>query len=176
MVAMARAALDGIGAPASTKPRGRATTRDHVVVHVDAERLVGSETAAGTRCEIPGLGPVPVEHARTMLGEAILSILVEHGRDVRTFARPGRNVTAALAQLLTARDAIGSITGCERSARLEGDHARPVGAGGDSTTDNVRGMCRHHHRKKTDGWILVDHPDGRRTLEPPDERRRPAAA
>ncbi len=194
LLGMARCARDG-ARPASSKPRGRAKTRDHVVVHVDATALVGGEASDaqspnGRRCEIPGLGPVPVEHARRMLGggdagPALLTVLVEDGQDVRTFARPGRKVTAALAQLVAARDATCSITGCGRAARLDNEHGQPVSDGGDSTVENVRGMCRQHHRRKTDGWVLTDHPDGTRTLTPPDsltasephaDRAKPAAA
>ena len=164
-------------AQGAATPRGRAKTRDHVVVHVDAATLLAGEvrdaqSANGGRCEIPGLGPVPVAHARRMLGggdagPALLTILVEDGQDVRTFARPGRKVTAALAQLVAARDATCSITGCGRAVRLDNKHGQPVSEGGDSTAENIRGMCCQHHRKKTDGWRLTDHPDGTRTLEPP---------
>ncbi|MFO7592003.1 MAG: HNH endonuclease signature motif containing protein [Acidimicrobiia bacterium] len=179
LLAMARCARDGAGRPGAVKPRGRAKTRDHVVVHVDAAALLGRDGAdpraadrTGRRCEIPGLGPVPVEHAHRVLGgddagPALLSILVEDGRDVRTFARPGRNVTAALAQLVAARDATCTITGCGRAARLEDDHGQPVSEGGESSAENLRGLCRQHHRRKTSGWNLTDHPDGARTLEPP---------
>lgn len=188
-VAMARCARDGArphGAGHPTPPsgptteratpRGRARTRDHVVVHVDAAALLNGTVDDGERCEIPGLGPVPVAHARRILGDSILSILVEHGTDVSTFARPGRRVTAALAHLLDARDATCTITGCGRAARLEGDHTTPVSEGGDSDAHNLRGLCRQHHRRKTDGWILTDHPDGSRTLAPPPGAREAVAA
>ena len=176
VLAMARAARDGAGAPASSKPRGRAKTRDHVVVHVDATALVAGEPRSGDRCEIPGLGPVSVEHARSIVGDAIVSILVEDGRDVSTFARPGRKVTAALAQLLAARDPVCTITGCGRSARIEGDHHRPVSEGGASSAENLDGLCTQHHRRKTGGWSVVDHADGQRTMEPSRRDRQPDAA
>ena len=182
VLAMARAARDGCEHPTAAKARGRAKTRDHVVVHTDLARLLAADGAPTQgRCEIPGVGPVPVGHARTMLGDgavgdAILTILVEDGQDVRTFARPGRNVTKRLAQLLDARTPACSITGCERVARLERDHGTPVSEGGDSTNENLDPLCRPHHRKKTDGWGLTEHPDGTRTLEPPPGLREDAAA
>ncbi|HEU5301473.1 MAG TPA: HNH endonuclease signature motif containing protein [Acidimicrobiia bacterium] len=180
MLAMARAARDGVGAPTTSTPRGRVKTRDHVVVHVDATALVAGEARPGDRCEVPGLGPVPVEHARSILGDGVLSILVEDGRDVRTFARPGRKVTAALAQLLAARDPVCTIAGCGRSMRIEGDHHRPVSEGGESSAENVDGLCTQHHRRKTAGWTIVEHDDGRRAMEPPTDParrdRQPAAA
>ena len=187
VLAMARAARDGSGRPAAAKPRGRAKTRDHVVVHTDLARLLATDrateggNAADGRCEIPGVGPVPISHARAMLGDgplgdAILTILVEDGQDVRTFARPGRNVTRRLAQLLDARSPVCSITGCERAVRLERDHGTPVSEGGDSTDQNLDPLCRQHHRKKTGGWVLTHHADGTRRLEPAPGMREDAAA
>ena len=175
MLAMARAARDG-AAPATGKPRGRAKTRPHVVAHVDATRLVSGMAAPGERCEIAGVGPVPVAHVRELLGDAMLTILVEDGRDVRTFARPGRKKVTALTHLLDARDTVCTITGCNRAQRLEHDHRVPVSDGGDTAADNLEGLCRPHHRHKTEGWKVADHPDGRRTLDPPPGTRHTAAA
>jgi hypothetical protein len=178
LVLMARAARDG-AAPATGKPRGRAKTRPHVVAHVDATRLVSGVAAPGERCEIAGMGPVPVAHVRELLGDAVLTILVEDGRDVRTFARPGRKVVAALAQLLEARDTTCIVTGCGRAARLEGDHRRPVSEGGDSDDENLHGLCHQHHRLKSNGWGLEEHADGTWTLGPPEleaPNRQPDAA
>jgi hypothetical protein len=180
-LACLRAARDGVPAAGSAKPRGRAKTRDHVVVHVDVQRLLGREAGAGTtgageRCEIPGIGPVPVEHARSLLGDALLTVLVENGRDVKTFARPGRKMVAALHQLLDARDPVCTIVGCGRAQRLEHDHALAVSDGGDSTVENTGGLCKHHHVLKSKGWVLTEQADGTRTLDPPAGRRRSAAA
>ncbi len=170
LLGMARAARDG-SAPAAGKPRGRAKTRDHVVLHVDATAFVSGEVADGERCEIPGVGSVPVAHARELLGEGILSILVQDGHDVRTFARPRRDVTRRLAQVLEARDTTCIIRGCGRSTRLELDHERPVAGGGDADVDNLHGLCRQHHRRKTSGWALRRGKDGTWVLEPPDSER-----
>ena len=119
MLLMARAARDGVQPARGAKPRGRARTRDHLVAHIDIKPLLTSVARPGERCEIPGVGPVPVEHVRSLLGDAVLTILVEDGRDVRTFARPGRKMVAALHQLLDARDPVCTITGCGRAQRLE---------------------------------------------------------
>jgi hypothetical protein len=180
-LACVRAARDG-GAEhrAGRKPRGRAKTRDHVVVHVDVQWLLTGEAGAGERCEIPGVGPVPVGHVRSLLGDALLTVLVEDGRDVKTFARPGRKMVAALHQLLDARDPVCTITGCGRAQRLEHDHTLAVSDGGDSTAENTDGLCTHHHVLKSKGWVLTEQPDGTRTLDPPpatrNRRRRSAAA
>ena len=180
-LACVRAARDG-GAEqgAGRKPRGRTKTRDHVVVHVDVQPLLTGEAGAGERCEIPGVGPVPVDHVRSLLGDALLSVLVEDGRDVKTFARPGRKMVAALHQLLDARDPVCTITACGRAQRLEHDHTLAVCDGGDSTAKNTGGLCKHHHVLKSKGWVLTEQPDGTRRLDPPaatrNRRRRSAAA
>ncbi|MCJ7438814.1 MAG: HNH endonuclease [Acidimicrobiia bacterium] len=167
MLLMARAARRGVQPTSGIKPRGRAKTRDHVVAHIDINPLLTGVARPGERCQIPGVGPVPVEHVRSLRGDAVLTILVEDGRDVRTFARPGRKMVAALHQLLDARDPVCTITGCGRAQRLEHDHAVPVADGGNSTAENTDGLCRHHHRRKSRGWRLVDHHDGTRILDPP---------
>jgi len=171
MLLMARAARDGVQPARGAKPRGRARTRDHVVAHIDINPLLTTVARPGERCEIPGVGPVPVEHVRSLLGDAVLTILVEDGRDVRTFARPGRKMVAALHQLLDARDPVCTITGCGRAQRLEHDHAVPVSEGGNSTAENTDGLCQQHHRRKSRGWRLVDCPDGTRILDPPGPPR-----
>jgi hypothetical protein len=100
MLLMARAARDGVQPTPGTKPRGRARTRDHVVAHIDINPLLATVARPGERCEIPGVGPVPLEHVRSLLGDAVLTILMEDERDVRTFARQERKMVAALHQLL----------------------------------------------------------------------------
>lgn len=167
-LALARSTHDGsVDHQPGTKPRGRVKTRDHVVAHIDANALLSGTTAPGARCEIPGVGPVSVEHVRSLLGDALLTVLVEDGRDVKTFARPGRKMVAALHQLLDARDPVCTIVGCGRAQRLEHDHALAICDGGDSTADNTDGLCKHHHALKSKGWILTTHPDGTRALDPP---------
>lgn len=171
MLLMARAARDGVQPARGTKPRGRARTRDHVVAHIDINPLLTGVARPGERCEIPGVGPVPVKHVRSLLGDSVLTILVEDGRDVRTFARPGRKMVAALHQLLDARDPVCTITGCGRAQRLEHDHAVPVAGGGNSTAENTDGLCQAHHRRKSHGWRLVERRDGTRILDPPGSSR-----
>jgi len=91
LVLMARAARDGAAA-ATGKPRGRAKTRPHVVAHVDATTLVSGVAAPGERCEIAGVGPVPVAHVPTATRRARTRnerrLVREHAR-VRTL-RPAR--------------------------------------------------------------------------------------
>ena len=56
----------------------------HVVVDFDA--LMRGHTVAGERCEIPGVGPVPVTLARQMAEDSILKVLLTKGVDVMTVA------------------------------------------------------------------------------------------
>jgi len=170
LLGMARCARDG-ASPAGSKARGRAKTRNHVVAHIDATALIGGVACDGERCEIVGVGPVPIAHARELLGDSILTILVEDGRDVRTFARPSRQIVAALAQTIAARDATCVVRGCGRAVRLEVDHHQAVEGGGSADVDNLHGLCRQHHRRRTDGWELNQQPDGTWVLEAPGADR-----
>ena len=72
----------------SGRRRAEPRPRPHLFVNVDADKLTGGNEAAG-RCEIKGVGPVPVETARELMGDALLTILVKKGVDVTTIAHDG---------------------------------------------------------------------------------------
>ncbi len=62
-----------------------------VSVIVDLPALQRGTTASGERCEIPGIGPVPVAWAADQLGDAILRLFLRHGRELRTLATTARS-------------------------------------------------------------------------------------
>jgi len=53
-----------------------------VHVWVDYEALLRGHTVAGERCEIPGLGPIPVTLARHMADDCILKVVVTKGVEI----------------------------------------------------------------------------------------------
>ena len=55
-------------------------------------RYVRGSTEAGEVCEIPGVGPVPVAHAREVLSHGLLQLVITDGIDVRTVVSTTRHV------------------------------------------------------------------------------------
>ena len=172
---------------ASTRARGpetagygeagaRAGPPAMVHVRVDHGALVRGHLEPGEICEIPGIGPIPVEVARRLAVDSILSVLVTDGVDVTTVAHAGRTIPASLQRALIERDPVCVVPGCDVREGLEIDHVEPFGQGGETSLANLVRLCHWHHYLKThQGHRLDAH---RRTAGggiPPDTtRRRPA--
>lgn len=151
-------------------------TPAEVVVTVDAAALVRGEVREGERCVIDGVGPVPVAHARGLLGEALLTLCVAEGRDVRTVTSTNRVVPTRIRKALALRDPTCVVPGCGQQAHLEIDHWRlDFSRGGLTALDNLCRLCPPHHRLKTrTGWRIEGGPDRWQWL-PPRHRWRPQA-
>jgi hypothetical protein len=124
-----------------------------VYVNVDADRLTGTSTTPGGRCEIKGVGPVPVETARAYLGDALLTILVKKGVDVTTIAHDGtKTMPASVRRAVLARDQHCVIASCSAPA-TQIHHLDWRSRGGRHSIQNCRGVCAwchdlihyHHH-------------------------------
>ena len=87
LVALARAGREGTGA-GSTGPRHTV----HVVI--DHAALVRGEAAATERCEVAGVGRVPVGVVRSLMDDAFVTAVVRDGVDVARVAHLGRHPTA----------------------------------------------------------------------------------
>jgi len=118
-------------------------------VRVDHAALVRGHVEAGELCEIPGIGPVPVEVARRLAVDSILNVLVTDGVDVRSVAHSGRTVPAALRRALVERDPECVVPGCANRDDLEIDHLRPFAEGGPASLANLARLCHWHHYLKT---------------------------
>ena len=125
-------------------------------VRVDHAALVRGHVEAGELCEIPGIGPVPVEVARRLAVDSILNVLVTDGVDVRSVAHPGRTVPAALRRALAERDPECVVPGCGARDDLEIDHLRPFAEGGPASLANLARLCHWHHYLKTHHGHLLE--------------------
>lgn len=143
-------------------PKARVTLR------VDLAALRRGSVGRGEVCEIPGVGPVSVETARSVLGEGLTDLVVTDGVDVTTICRLGRSVPAALQTALVERDRTCVVPGCNRAFGLERDHWRvPVEAGGPTSLDNLVRLCSfHHHLRHHRGFTLSGGP-GHWVFSPP---------
>jgi uncharacterized protein DUF222 len=140
----ADALVELVSHPPSDGPRAM------VHVLVDHEALRSGTARADQRCEIPGIGRIPVQTARALAEDSILKVLVTKGVDVRAVATRGRTISARIRTALELRDPTCVVPGCDKRRGLEIDHYRVAFADGGSTTlDNLARICRWHHYQKT---------------------------
>jgi uncharacterized protein YbjQ (UPF0145 family) len=149
-----------------------------VHVSVDYEALMRGHTVEGERCEIPGLGPIPVSVARRLADDAILKVLVTKGVEVTTVAHAGRHIPAHLRTAVECRDPTCIVPNCDMRRGLQIDHRAPWTPTRDTSLANLARLCRWHHYQKshlgytyrggpgTWEWIPPDTPIGPPTIPP----------
>ena len=76
--------------PPSRSHGGKPSPTYTAVIRADLTTLVNGRVGAGEVCEIAGIGPVPVGVVRTLLGDAVLKLVLTHGVDVRNVTSLGR--------------------------------------------------------------------------------------
>lgn len=130
-------------------PESGGSPQAMVHVRVDHGALVRGHTEGAEVCEIPGVGPIPVEVARQLAGDSILSVLVTDGVDVTAVAHAGRTIPASIRRALVERDPVCVVPGCEVREELEIDHVVPFGEGGPTALSNLARLCHWHHYLKT---------------------------
>jgi hypothetical protein len=151
---------------AKVKPRYLA------IVHVDLEALIRGELAGDEKCEIPGLGPIPVRVARELLGDAILKLVITKGVDVANVVHLGRGPTAAQRIAVLWSKPKCANQACS-SRFVELDHREPWAITRHTTLSEIDPLCKHDHDLKTNhGWLLVEG-TGRRAFVPPTDPRNP---
>jgi 5-methylcytosine-specific restriction endonuclease McrA len=142
------------------KVAGRGLGRPELLIRVDAEALRRGEVADGETCEIAGIGPVSVGVASSVLGEALWTLLVTSGTDIRTVTTTTRVIPKKVRNALRLRDHECVVPGCGETEALEIDHwTRDFGRHGVTELDNLALVCRVHHAMKTrTGWRLLGGP------------------
>jgi hypothetical protein len=166
-----REAMDAYSADALCDLVLNGGTKVDVTLHVvvDHDALVRGEVLPGERCEIPGVGPVSVEWARSLLGDAFVTAIVKKGKDITTVAHLGRHIPAEVQTALIVGGRECEIEGCDHRGYLERDHVEDLAKGGPTALWNLIWLCYTHHRRKTAGWLLGE-PDpitGKRRLGAP---------
>lgn len=170
---------DDPGGPTGRTPDPKVT----VSVVVDLDALRRGHMGEGERCEIPGVGPVSVEYVRSLLGEALVELLIAKGTDVTTVYSAGRHVPRRVRSALLLRDPRCVVPGCDARLGLENDHwVTDFAKGGLTSLDNLARLCRRHHRDRTHhgftlakegdtwSWVAPEHPF---TPKRPRTKRRP---
>ncbi|HEV3135691.1 MAG TPA: DUF222 domain-containing protein, partial [Acidimicrobiia bacterium] len=134
---------------------------------VDTSALARGHVEAGERCEITGVGPVPVTTARALLDDASVAVMMRDGDDITAVSRPTRTIPTKVRRALETRYPTCGVPGCANDQFLEIDHVVPVEDHGATEIANLWRLCSHHHALKTyQGWKVV-RVNGDRDLVPP---------
>jgi len=138
-----------------------------VRVTVDSAALSRGHTQAGERCEIAGIGPVPVTVARSLLDDASVAVMTRDEDDIKAVSRPTRTIPVKLRRALEARYPTCGVPGCANDQFLEIDHVVALEDHGRTELANLWRLCSHHHRLKTyAGWTVVGMNDDRDLVPP----------
>ncbi|MGH9009478.1 MAG: DUF222 domain-containing protein [Acidimicrobiia bacterium] len=153
---------------------GGTRPRTMVIVHVAYEAISRGALADGEVCEIAGVGPVPLDVARSLAADSILRILVTKGGQPMAVTPGVRTIPRALRLLLEARDRTCVVPGCDVRLGRQVDHRKPFAQLGPTDLENCGLLCKAHHDMKTYlGWRLARAVDGSWTFTPPDDYRDP---
>jgi len=152
-----------------------------VHLRVDLAALHRGHLEDAECCEIPGVGPVPIETARELLGDAILELVITKGSDIASVTHLGRTVRAPLRRALIERDQTCVIPGCDVREGLQIDHRIiPVVEHGETALWNLARLCSHHHHLRHHAgfrleggpgdwqWLPPEKPPPQNTNEPDD--------
>jgi len=158
---------DGQQAPEIQLPK-----RD-LLIHIDWSAARRGYTLPGERCEIAGVGPVPVEVALDFDADPFIKAVIRDGTDIRTVVHYGRHIPAELMTALEARGRVCCVSGCSNDGYIEVDHALIDHAkGGPLALWNTQWLCKHHHRLKTANKLHIELPP---SAPPPEPRPEPPA-
>jgi hypothetical protein len=139
-----------------------------VHLRVDLDALRRGSLSDGEVCEIPGVGPVPVQTARDLLGDALCDLVITNGTDITTVCHLGRSIPRALNTALIERDRHCVVPGCDVTKGLERDHwIVSFARGGPATIENLARLCAHHHYQRTHQGFQLHGGPGRWWWEPP---------
>jgi hypothetical protein len=128
----------------------------------------------GERCELVGIGPIPVTLARGLLNDARITVLTREGTEITRISSPKRGIPIALRRWLDRAFPGCGVTECGQTERLQIDHIIPVDEHGPTSKENTWKLCGYHHDlKHIYGWQVVRDPDGSLRLVPPDDPTTP---
>ena len=117
-----------------------------MLVRVDLAALINGTVGDGEVCELPGIGPVSVEQARSMFGDSILRLVTTNGTAVIDVVNPARKPTEAqrIAKLWT--DPKCCVAGCNRTVDLEYEHREDYARTQHTVLVESEHMCTFHHQ------------------------------
>lgn len=154
------ALLNVVCGTATAKPKAALTLR------ADASAIERGFVEAGERCEIDGVGPIPVTIARSLLTDAQVHGVAFNGCNVLDVTTTRRTIYAAVRRALEARYPTCSVPSCDQTQGLEIDHIHGYAITKRTQLDELDRKCRIHHRLKTLGLFDLVGPPGDRQWKP----------
>jgi hypothetical protein len=162
LIALARGAV-----PTNTATRAEPVVR----ARVGLQRLLGDPVTdpAEDICEIPGVGAVPVAHAREVLSHGLLELVITNGVDVQTVVSTTRRVPKALRIALEERDGgTCKIRDCGHTRAIHRHHTQEFAKHHITNYQILGDVCPdHHHLIHHRGYQIIDNHDGTWSLQPP---------
>ena len=157
-------AMDALHALITRGPR-KATSASLIV---DGAVQQDGTVAIGSRCEIVGVGPIPVTIARAMLADAKVRAVPAEVASLPDHESDGRYYPQWMRDWLDQHYSVCGQPGCDADFRLQYDHVVALEHGGTTTISNLWRLCPHHHGLKTNrGWKVEGSPHEWK-LVPPD--------
>lgn len=163
------------GRATATKTRKVTRPQHLALLRLDVAALWRGHVEGEELCEVTGLGPIPVETARRLLGDAVLKLIITKGDAVAHVTSLTRGPTQSMQYASLWTSPTCTVEGCSRTI-VEYDHR--TGAEYKDTRhtrlDELDRVCHTHHDLHTlHGWALVAGA-GKRPMVPPDDSRHPA--
>jgi hypothetical protein len=142
--------------------KGSSTPRARAIILVDATSLRRGTTKGDELCEIEGIGPVSVEAATELLGQASLQFVIKDGVDITTVTGSTRAIAQRVESALLVRDRTCVVPHCGKRLGLESDHSGVDYADqGPTELANLVRLCPEHHNQKTHGGWRIEGGPGR---------------
>jgi hypothetical protein len=138
-------------------------------VRIDHEALLRGHTVAGERCDVAGVGPLPVAAVRALLldGDPFVAAILTKGREVRSVAHLGRGLSAHQRTAVEAMGVRCSNIACNATVGIQMDHRVPWVEDPQTALANTDPLCPACHARKTHhGWRLEVGEGPRRFLAP----------
>ncbi|HSL56984.1 MAG TPA: DUF222 domain-containing protein [Acidimicrobiales bacterium] len=157
-----------VAAHAATDAATATAVRSQVVVHAEAA-VIDTGDGAGRI----GLSVVDPHGVNQALCDAELTWVLHDGEGEGIgIARMGREAPAWLARRILDRDLTCRFPGCDHRVR-ELHHVRWWSKGGETTSDNLAGLCWTHHRAvHRGGWLVSGNADRELVFTSPRLKRR----
>ena len=145
-------AVDALHALITRGPR-KATSASLII---NGELAANGTISIGQRCEIVGIGQIPVTIARRMLADAKVRAVPANGSLLPEYSTDTRYYPQWMRDWLEQNYSVCGQPGCDADFVLQIDHVVALQDGGLTEIDNLWRLCPHHHDLKTNhSWKVV---------------------